>query len=89
LRSFEQFHARAFRSAITLAIVAGSTAGDQIIPSRIAALTPRHYMIERKFLWRKDAPAILTGVVIAQKYVFTRETLSLEWNVNVFDQSDY
>lgn len=45
-------------------------------------------MIERKILRRENSKAILAGVVIAKQYVFAREALSLERNVNVFDEAD-
>ena len=47
------------------------------------------YVIEREFLRRKYSATVLACIVIAQKNVFAREALSLERNVNVFDQANH
>jgi hypothetical protein len=44
-------------------------------------------VVKRQVLWREDVAAILASVMVAQQYVFAREALSLERNVNVFDQT--
>src|ERR1044071_111410 len=43
-------------------------------------------MVEREFLRREDATAILTGIMVAQENVFARQALAFKGDVNVFDQ---
>jgi len=47
-----------------------------------------HDVIQRQLSRRVDAPTILTGVVVTQENILTRETLALEGDVNVLGQAN-
>src|SRR4030095_3093803 len=89
LRPFEQPHPRSFRRAIALAIVAGATAGNQVLPSGITSPRSGSDVVERQILRRENSTAVLTGVVIAQQDVLTREALSLKRDVDILHQPNY
>src|SRR5262249_17987420 len=77
-----------FGRGVARAIIAAFAAGDEVVPVRAAAARFRENVIERQFRRVEDLAAILAGVMVAEQDVFARKALALEWNVDVFGQTD-
>jgi hypothetical protein len=77
------------RSAVALRVVALVAARHQIFPRRPPAARSRHHVIQRQFRRRKNSPAKLAGIVIAQQNIFSRQSASLLRNVPVRQQPNY
>jgi len=84
-----QFHAGFIGGAIPLAVVAGMTAGNQILPSRLAGSGARDDVIQGQLTGGKRPMAILTRISIAHQDVLARESARLVRDPPILQQSDH
>jgi hypothetical protein len=68
------------RCSVSLSVVACETAGDKILPSRIATLRPWNDVIEGQILRRSLDPAILAGTAVAQDDSLAGHGAILAWH---------
>jgi hypothetical protein len=83
-----QFHARFIRRAAALPVVAGMTAGHQILPCGFAGAGARDHVVEREFARRHYPVAVLAGVAVAHQDVLAGERAGLVRNAAVFEQAN-
>ena len=69
LRALEQTKPGIFGRAITLAIIAGAAARDEVIPTRVPAPAPGNDVIKGQLLGSEYPGAILASVMIAKQDV--------------------
>ena len=87
-RLAKEFHARFFRGAAALTIVAAVATGDQILPGGLAGSRARDDVVEGHLAGGQHLVAILAGVAIAHQNVFARKSPGLMGNTPVFQQAD-
>ena len=73
----EQLHMGFAWCESTLACVAPKATGNDIVPRRIAATTPRHDVVHTELIARKDATAILALIIVACQKISSIEASRL------------
>src|SRR5207248_1958112 len=87
LRLAEKQHLRFGEGAATLLVVAVAARGDHVLPGVLSATMTRHHVIEREVV--ATLAAVLAGVVVALKDLFTRQLHDRARPLHVIDETDH